>query len=338
MTALNFALKLTIVLSLISHLSCVKVPVEVTLDKPIVLNEKDIEKIVKDIHKRLAAINLAPPGYAPGKGMVDPEHCSLEYKKWLGARFAEFRVPKKLVSAAEYAKDSTYPQILSCKSVDFNVEYTESAREAVESNNSQKSAWRFDLEEFRNAIASEECSKNLIDPEKKKLFIKNIGLLVTKNTLNVSSPNYKIYYTTKKITDDELAAKDAERDLVADGYLRGFARSKGVPPRYEGLWALDIAPDSEGFEELQENIGISDTDILAIPDVIGRDPEIVMVGDQPHFVVPHGSMAFYIALELSIKAEIADAMCAVRVYKKKQNTLDEERRAKFYGVESEASR
>lgn len=333
MTALNLALKLTIVLSLICHLSCVKVPVEITLDKPILLDEKDIKKIVKDIHERLAAIDLTPPGYAPGKGMVDPEHCSLEYKKWLDARFAEFRIPKKLVSPAEYAKDSTNPLILQCKAVDFNVEYTESAREAVESSNSQKGAWRFDLEEFRNSIASQECSKNLIDPEKKKLFIKTIGMLVTKNTLNVSSPNYKIYYTTKKITDDELAAKDAERDLVTDGHLRGFARSKGVPPRYEGLWAVDMAPDSEGFEEVQENIGISDTDILAIPDVIGRDPEIVMLGDQPHFVVPNGSMAFYIALELSIKAEIADAMCALRVYKEKQKALDDERRAKFGGAE-----
>ncbi len=328
MTILKFGLRLTIIFSFLLQQSCVEVPAEVTLDTPITLNEKDVQKIAKDIHDRLSQLDLRPPGHQDGPQWVNEADCSKAFNTWLDAQFANSLIPKRVITSLEYAAKNTSPLIHQCRDVDLNVEYTESVRQAVNSDDNRQSAVHFNLENFRNAIASKECSKNVLDPEKKKLIIKNLGMFVITNSLNVASPVYNIYYSTKKILDSDLTTVDAQKTLVNNGLLKFCSRSSPVPSHLTGTWAIKINDNQNEFDEARTKLGSLDTDIIAIPDIIGRHIEVKTIGGKDYFLLPKGEMSFYITIDLAVKAEIADALCALRVYKEDARKLDEERRKK----------
>lgn len=311
---------------LLFAVSCINVPVEITLDKAVSMNDQEVQNVVDDIHKHLKEAKLASPN-TPG-ATISADECNNVFNAWLDKQFAQYLIPKKNVTPFEYAKVQLEqnPLLSQCKNVNLDFEFTDAIRETAASSTTQSKAALFKLNDFREKLSSTKCVKNFIDPEKKKLTLLGMSLSVTQNTLNVKAPKYNIYYTTKQIRESELQLANAEKTLVKDGQLVKFAESEIIPARFEGEQPVFFSRELKEFDVIQERFGVANSDLIAIPALIGQEPAISTIGGQSYYVVPKGHIAFYIALKLSVKAELADALCALEEYKKEQKELDEERR------------
>lgn len=319
-------IKLAIIFSPCIYLSCVVVPVEVTLDKAVYITEARVKEIVDEVHTHLSALDLAVPGHVEGAGKVKKADCSSAFNRWLDKQFDNGLIPKRIITPEEYAKGSANPLIHQCKTINLDVEFPEAVKESVGAQSEQlKNAPRFHLDTLREKINSKKCTKNFIDPEKQKFHIKAIKFSVKNNTLNIPSPRYGIYYTSGKVTKEELEQNNALSEFIGKGQLKLFAKSEPIPPRFRGD-RLIFSSGNDHYKELEEKLGQPDVDILAVPDVVGRDPETTVIGDKPYYVVPKGHLMFYISVDLAIKAELSDALCALQEYKDDMKAQEEERR------------
>lgn len=150
-----------------------------------------------------------------------------------------------------------------------------------------------------------------------------------KNTLNIHAPTYNLYYSTRPLREDEMGTADAVENLENAGQIVPFAKSPRVAPRFEGHILLDYRKGNESLTEIRKQFAGLKPDILAMPEIIIADPETTTINEEQFYIVPKGLIAFYITLNFSVKGELSDALCALRLYKEEQNVKDEERRKIF---------
>ncbi len=325
MTALTYLLQLSLPLLLIFASACVDLPLEFTLRKPIIFKESRIKKIVSEVRQHLTKLDLGPDGTMPGK-KIDAQKCNQAFVSWLDKQFANGLIPKRLITPLEYARNNQNPLFSQCKNVDLSIEFNASVRKVIAAQLGPQEGVHFRAEEFRSALASEECRKRFIDPEKEKIIIKGIRLWVKRNTLNIHAPTYNLYYATKDIPDSEFKGADAEKKLVETGQMVHFAKSTRFAPRFEGVIGLSYLGD---FAKKEAKFPGLEADIIALPELIFTEPETTVIADQEYFIVPKGELAFYLTIDISLKAELSDALCALRVYKEEQKEKDEARRRAF---------
>lgn len=328
MTAHHYFLQLSLIFMLGFGVSCVDIPVEVTLSKSIVFNESRVKKLVDNVYNRMAAINLGPAASMPAP-KIDAKECNKAFGIWLAEQFTKGIVPKRLITPLDYAKGTTNPLIGQCKNINLDLEFSEAVKEVVKNQAGTQEGTILKLDKFRDSLNSDECSKNFAKEDDPRITVKNIGFWVKKNTLNIHAPSYNIYYSTRPISNEELAPHQAEKNLIEGGHMVAFAKSTSFAPRFEGYSPLEYIDGIEGFKKIRSKFAGLQPDIIALPEIIIANPETTMVNDEEFFIVPKGLLALYITLEISVKAKLSDALCALRVYKEEEKLKDEERRRAF---------
>lgn len=319
-------LKLAIIFSPFMYVSCITIPQEVTLDKAIYITESRVQEIVDDVHERLKAADLAAPKVDQPEGVRKAE-CNKAFNQWLDKQFAIGLIPKRLITPMEYGEGIRNLLIHECKNVNLDVEFSEAVRQTIDAEEkSLENSVPFRLQTLREKINSKKCSRNFINPERQKFHIKAIKFSIKNNTLNIPSPRYDIYYTSGKVTPEELKEENALKELLKASRFKLFAKSEPIPPRYLGERLVFSSGPNNSYKELEEKIGLPDADIIAVPEVIGRDPEVVVQGGKPYYIVPKGHLLFYISVDLAIKAELSDALCALQEYKEEMKAEEKERR------------
>lgn len=306
------------------QLSCVKVPLEITLDRPIRIKEKDVAQATKDIQDRLISYSLADPDHNFGPGKIDPDECNNYFNAWVDQQFSKKLMPKRMVTPLEYASNSNNPLIGQCKSVDLGIEYSKAAQEALVGSVNRINYQRFGLKKLQDAFNSEACAKSYLDPEKKKLIIKNYYTNIEINTLNYPTPRFTMFYSTREVNDGEIKNMDDITELQNNGDFKVLGHVDPLPLFTKGIVAIDTSSDEAGAA--QNVLSTENADIFGVGDIIGRDPTTTKVGEREYYVIPSGELAFHIKVDVEIKGEIGDAVCALNEYKRKMKEEDDERR------------
>ncbi|MCA9507368.1 MAG: hypothetical protein KC505_02975 [Myxococcales bacterium] len=323
-------LRLAVVVPAFLFFSCAKVPIEVTLENFISIHEDKVSEMTTKLLNRLKQAKLAEPDAPDSPGKVKKADCTKAFNKWLTGQFNHNLVPKRIITPSIYAKDNPNPLIKQCRDVNLDVKFSETAQQvALEYKDQNFTGTHYNLDNLREQLNSKKCSKNFIEPKNKKFSINSVNFKIENNTLNIPSPEYKIYISTRGIDDSELSAKNAEENLVTSGSIISFAQSKAIPPHFTGLWHATNA-GNHNFDIVQEKLGLPDTDIIAIPGLLKVQDLIKEIDGSAYYIVPKGHLAFFIMVELSIHASLSDAMCALDEYKKEVKKEQEEQKKNFY--------
>lgn len=331
MKAKGITLKLAMIFLASTNFSCVKAPVVFSYGEAVDITEEDTKKIADDIKRELHSINFTPDGYVAGPTIPRPEDCQAAFNTWIDKHLDNGLIPKMMVSALEYAKDQIPSNALlaQCPSIDTEKEFEEAIKDASADQQQKKSAYIFDLEDLQNAIDSDKCARNFINPNKMKININNMSVKVDKNSLNVKSPKYNIYYGSHELDEDSFLEPGAEKAFTDKGDIVNFAYLDKIPAHFTGKKDLVIDKSSEQFNKAQKELGSLDSNLIAIPEVLSQEKELIRIANQDYYLIPKGMMRLYLVLEISLKGEIADALCVLKQVKEKAKEKDNERRKVF---------
>lgn len=332
MKAKKLTLKFAMILLASTNFSCVNAPVVFSYGEAVDITEEDTQKIADDIKRELHSINFTPDNYVPGPTVPVPEDCQAAFNLWIDRHLAKNLIPKMLVSALEYAKDQIPSNglLAQCRSIDTEKEFEEALKNASSEDQQQKkSAYVFNLEDLQNAIDDDKCGRNFINPNKMKVSINSISVKVDKNSLNIKAPKYNIYYGSYLLEEDSFIEPGSEKALSDKGDIVKFAYLDRIAPRFTGKKELVIDKSSAQFSKAQKELGSLDSNLIAIPETIGQEKETMPIDNQDYFIVPKGMIRLYLVLEVSLKGEIADALCVLKQVKEKAKEKDDDRKKVF---------
>ena len=316
--------KLIGLLPLLCQLSCIEAPVELLLDKKLELSEAKVKEISDNILDEIKSIEPAQFGSIAGApNTVDPEDCKKAFNDWITEEFKKGYVPKRKVSYQEYAAKSTAPYKDQCLPIDIEEEFIKSKNEADRKSTSKDSIL-FNLPKLREAFSKGgPCALNFIAPEKRKLTINAMNMRVDTNTLNVTSPTYNIYYSTSSVTEEQLNESGAEQKLKDAGIIKPYAQTAPIPAGFIGIMPFKIIEDQRALRAAKEKIETFDTELIAIPSKMDREFESKTINGEDFFVVPKGMLVSRVGIDISLKAEVGDAICALQKYKRESNEQKE---------------
>lgn len=305
------------VMPLVCELSCVNAPVELVLDKKLEMTEAKVNEISDDILVEIKNIDVeefGPTVRAPGQ--VDPEDCKAAFNNWITEEFKKDLVPKRVVTVLEYGVGSRASYMDQCNAIDMEKEFKRSKEEAA-GKKTKKDSIFFNFQKLRDAFSKAgPCASNYIAPGKRKLAVHGMKMRITTNTLNVNSSVYNVYYSTVPVTEAELEEDGAEQKLKDNGTLKLYATSQPAPPKFTGIMPFDIIEDEEALAAAKAKIETFDTELIAIPSQIDREFETKVINGQTYFVIPRGQLLGQVGVDISLKAEIGDAICAWQKYKR----------------------
>lgn len=309
-------------LLILLKLSCVLAPVEVKLDEKIEITRKQVNQISDEILAEITDLDSSVFGLAT-KGEVDLENCKDAFNDWIKVQFNKGLVPKKVVAIDEYGASNVFPHKDQCQSVDLGKEFIR-AQADRNKKATKKEALIFRLHELKEILAENgPCATHYMAKGERKITLDGIYMDILVNKLNYYAPIYDVYYTTKTVTKNDLEQEGAEQNLISNGALKYFAESESLKPGFTGPSRFKLIKDLSSLNEAQEKIGTLEADIIAIPKTAKLDLAIKKQDGQEFFIIPQGMLEGTLNLEVSLKAEVGDAICALKEFKRESKKIHE---------------
>lgn len=312
--------KITLMAMLPLFCSCIKAPFEVNLNEKIEVTEKTIADIREQIYDALSEIDFSKPASCP------EDEVRAAYKIWLRQQFNKGYLKKDIISPLEYGASglSAHPAIATCRHLDFAKEYKDAQEKRLKK--AKREAIIFRLNSIRDIISSNKCTDNFIDLSKEKITINDIGLHISQNSLSVTAPKYKLYTSDEELRKEELEELNAETELVANNTLYFIAQTKPIKPHSTGVFPVELEPDGQKFSDAEVPIVALNGSVVAIPNLMASEPEIITRAGDEYYVVPSGMLSLRLTLKVSVSFSLADALCAYDQFKESIKKEEEGRK------------
>jgi hypothetical protein len=308
MAKLNTVLRVAILFYVSLNISCITVPIEVTVPQIVEITEKEVSDISEKIFNFLLQINLTPTG--PG---ISEDQCRAAFKLWLRKQFDLGRVPKGLVTPLEYGIYQSDPDFFNCPNINLETEYKDAnekyAKDAVQN---LSGGLLFDASEHRDAVAVNKCAENFVDLKRNKIDLIKMSVEVLENTLTISSPPNNIY-TGFDVAKDELEEEDGVAKLLDEGALTLLGTLERIPSKFVGQLPIVLA--TKQFRRAALPLTTLDGILAVIPEVLGAVPETTKIAGREYYIIPGGKMRLQLTMTVNISASLRDVKCVFDMFK-----------------------
>lgn len=288
---------------LVAMSSCIDIPISLTMQKSIELEENVLNNLEKKIMAELESFDVA-------HDIADEKirnACRKGFKDWLKERFQWGFLPADEVLSSEYMGKTPLASV--CPSVDISPLYDRailSARSSI--------PWSsFSFEEIAGRLKESKCSKAFLDPKKAKIRIDGIDFKVLENSLNTEFPRIELYASPEPLAEGELGQANAKEKLLAKNKIFLIATSEAVPARTIWQKAMMLNSDAQGFRAAQDALIPLKGIVWSPPARFAAKPEKIKIGEaaREFFVIPRGKFAATFTIHLEMSVSLSDAKCAL---------------------------
>lgn len=305
---LSMKFKLALGFSLITLSSCLKIPVEFTMNKDMTLSKEKIDELRQEIFDAILEIDLSEPTSCP------EVEAKASFKQWLEQKFQAGLLPNKSISPYEYGayKIKNHPDIKTCRHINIEEEYN---RATEGRSSAKKEMLSFSIAELKDKIQSTKCTERFIDPHYGKIAIKGVKTYVSKNSLTTHTPTSTIYTSDLILDEEYIDNNGGEKDLVDKKEIYKLATTVPIPPHFTGFKDADLETDPEKLSDAEFSLVGLDGSVLVIVNDLGNKPEKIIKLDEEFFIIPNGEISLTFSLAIEIKLSYHDGLCVLSHFK-----------------------
>lgn len=300
MNCLKKTKKISCYLFILLLFSCFSAPVEININKKIKIDEdiykSHINNLRKEIIKQLNSNKTT---------------CVNSFSGWLEKHFLEFRIPRRVVSANEYA--SGQAALAQCPDIDLEKEVPKAWRALFKEGKIKLVNIIFNIDNLREKLEKTACIKELIDPKNNNLMLRSIKTKVSGNSLNFDIPVFRIYYAIRKIEEEEINDPNAESKLLASGAIKLLGATRAYKSGNLGFQDFDFVPDPKEYRAALKTLQELSANLIAFPQGLGEEPQVSLIENESYFIIPKGEAELNINLDLLISMSLSKIGCVLKI-------------------------